>query len=170
MRWIALHLATILSIPALCQASGVPVVPEYISVSERTALKAWLSANPEYRVALDSDCDCPNDIETIRKGSGGVWKANPNYHPYYVTGDFNGDNNNDFAVILIKTNEGGKHYLAIFNGPHNSGDKPVYLRPEEGALFYGAPRPKPFRLILGEFHSEGVSFVPKGATYEYGWE
>lgn len=169
MHWFSLYLVVISLIPAICLGSGVPSIPEYIALSEQTILKVWLSAHPEFRVALDADCDCANNIEKMRRGVGGAWKANPNYHPYYVAGDFNGDNKNDFAVMLINTNEGGKHYLAIFNGPHNSGTKPAYLRPEEGALFYGSPRPEPYRLIIGEFESEGVSFEPKGTSYEYSW-
>ncbi len=160
---LILHLALLLSMTVICQAS-VPEIPEYVTVSDKLTLAAWLVSHPEYRVAADRDCNCEADIQSIRKG-GGAWKPNPSYHPYYVSGDFNGDKKTDFAVILINTKENGKRYLAIFNGPYKAGSNPVYLSPEEGALFYGQPRPKPYRLIVGDFGTEGASLEPKGNGY-----
>lgn len=164
--YFKLLICVALSVPTLCVGALEPSVPGYIASAQQDALKDCLSAHPEFRVATDKDCECADHISSIRKGYGGVWKANPNYHPYFASGDFNGDNENDFAVILIKHGEKRKHYLAIFNGPYTIGTKPAYLSVAEGALFYGAPRPKPYRLIIGNFESEGASLEPKGASYE----
>ncbi len=165
MRLINFLFSVAISVPVLCLAADQGV-PDYIAPAQQAVLKTWISEYPEFRVANDNDCECADDIAEIRKGDGGVWKANPNFHPYYVSGDFNLDKKLDFAVILIKQSEKGKHYLAIFNGPYQKNTQPAYLSPEEGALFYGAPRPKPYRLIVGVFGSEGASVEPKGASYE----
>jgi hypothetical protein len=165
MRSGFMLLTLLLSMSFICQAS-VPDTPEYVTASDQSTLTAWLASHPEYSIASDRNCNCETDIQSIRKGSGGVWKPNPRYHPYYVRGDFNGDKKTDFAVILINTKENGKRYLAIFNGPYKAGSNPVYLSPEEGALFYGPPRPKPYRLIVGDFGTEGASLEPKGNGYE----
>lgn len=166
MRLINFLISVAISVPVLCLAAPDQGVPDYILPAQQAVLKAWISNHPEFRVANDKDCDCADNIAEIRKGDGGVWKAVPNYHPYYVSGDFNGDKKIDFAVILVQPSEKGKHFLAIFNGPYKSGSKPVYLSAEDGALFYGDPRPKPYRLIIGAFASEGASLEPKGASYE----
>jgi hypothetical protein len=138
--------------------------PEYFSSSNRQSIQNWLMEHQEFRIATDQDCNCENQLTSYRKG-GGAWPKNPNYHPYYVVGDFNQDSKDDLAVVFINRNENNKRYLAIFNGPLIKDSKPVYLEPEEFALFYGAPRPKPYVLIISEFNSEGVSLEPKGNGY-----
>jgi hypothetical protein len=35
----------------------------------------------------------------------------------------------------------------------------------KAGLFYGPPRPKPYRLIVGTFESEGLVLQPLGNTY-----
>lgn len=167
MRPFTFLIFVVLSVPALCMAAPDQGVPDYIAPAQQTVLRAWISEHPEFRVANDKDCECSDDIAEIRKGDGGVWKANPNFHPYYVSGDFNQDKQLDFAVILIKQSEKGKHLLAIFNGPFKKHSKPAFLSAEDGALFYGAPRPKPYSLIVGVFGSEGGALKAKGASYEF---
>lgn len=166
MRTISYLIFLTLTFPGLGIAAPVSDIPEYIAPAQQAVLRAWLSTHPEYRVALDKDCNCADDIASMRKGSGGVWKARPHYHPYYAEGDFNGDKKTDFAVVLIKSSDNGKHFLTIFNGPYAIGSQPAYLSAVGGALFFGAPRPKPYRLLVGEFESEGAILEPKGATYE----
>lgn len=138
----------------------------YIPSKQRAVLGQWLKQNPTLRVATDADCQCADDVAEIRKGSGGVWKANPNYHPYYASGDFNSDGEQDFAVVLI--DGAAKLHLVIFNGPIYIGIAPAYQSTKYvGPLFFGAPRPKPYRLVVGDFGSEGGLFKPKGKSYVY---
>lgn len=139
---------------------------DYIPSKQRAVLDQWLKQNPALRVATDADCQCSDEIAEIRKGSGGAWKANPNYHPYYVSGDFNSDGEQDFAVVLIDS--ATKLHLVIFNGPISAGIAPAYQSTKYvGPLFFGAPRPKPYRLVVGDFGSEGGLFKPKGKSYVY---
>lgn len=139
---------------------------DYIPLEQRAVLSQWLKNNPTFRVATDADCQCAESIEELRKGSGGVWKANLNYHPYYASGDFNSDGEKDFAVVLIDNKE--KMRLVIFNGPISPGITPAYQSTKyTGALFFGPPRQKPYRLVVGDFGSEGGILKPKGKSYVY---
>jgi hypothetical protein len=106
----------------------------------------------------------------MRRGYGGAWKANPDFHPYYVVGDFNGDGHTDFAVVVIRGSTNFTREVAVFNGPfsQNAAKSPAYVGGKHsGALFFGPPRPKPWRLIVGPFESEGSLLIPKGSTYVF---
>jgi hypothetical protein len=77
-----------------------------------------------------------------------------------VTGDFNGDGATDFAVVVIKEHAEHEFTLLVFNGPLDQKrplpafvDAHSDLTKTDG-LFYGPPRPKPYRLVLGPFESE----------------
>ena len=152
--------AVLILLSLSCNALASEPLPAYVSAEHRVTLLHWLEARPEFRLALDADCDCKSDIEKIRKGGGGPWKAKPNYHPFYVAGDFNSDGKEDFAVVLLTGNE---RYVAVFNSGET---EPSYLSSKGVApLFFGPPRPKPYRLIMGGFWSEGAIFEPSGHSY-----
>jgi len=151
----------------------VPPVRYTLTQQEQTVLQNWLSQHPEYRVAEDGDCECADDIKQMRAGDGGVWKAVPDYHPYAATGDFNSDGQQDFAVAVIKRSKAKNNFaLLVFNGPFPLGSaSPAFIR--EGldltyrGLFYGPPRPRPYRLVVGRFESDtGSVLVPHGRTYK----
>ncbi|HXU94453.1 MAG TPA: hypothetical protein VFP33_12430 [Gallionella sp.] len=141
MRPFTSLLFAALSVPALCIAAPDQNIPDYVAPAQQAVLKAWLSEHPEFRVANDKDCECSDDIEEMRKGDGGVWKPNPNFHPYYVSGDFNRDKQLDFAVILIKQSEKGKHFLAFFNGPFVKHSKPAFFQQRTALCFMVHPDP-----------------------------
>src|SRR5258706_8909400 len=165
MRRAILAVAIILLVaPAL--ASHV------LEPDHRRVLDAWLKQHPTMRLATDKDCGCEEDIQRLRTQSGGVWKPVPDYHPYVAVGDFNGDRTTDFAVVLVDTAKTTKVFtLVIFNGPFGAEAKsPAFLKANldltEHGLFFGPPRPKPYRLVLGPFESEGSVFEPQNATYK----
>jgi hypothetical protein len=155
------------------EPSPVPPVPSHsLTQEEQAVLQNWLSHHTEYLTAEDGDCECADYIKQIRAGDGGVWKAEPEYHPYVATGDFNSDGQQDFAVAVInRYKREGNFALLVFNGPFQSGTiLPVFVK--EGldltyrGLFYGPPRPKPYRLIVGRFESDsGSVLVPHGRSY-----
>ena len=145
-----------------------------LNSEERQVLKNWLVLHPQYRQATDEDCDCAAEIQQMKAGAGGIWKPVRDYHPYSVTGDFNGDGAEDFAVVLIDRRKKEKNFaLVVFNGPFKSEAlSPAFM--ESGmdlkytGLFYGPPRPKPYRLLLGPFESDsGALLIPHGRSYRW---
>jgi len=143
-----------------------------IEPAHQKIIGAWLTENPGFRIALESDCGCKDDIQRLRRGMGGAWKAVPDYSPYYVVGDFNNDGANDFAIVAIKSKLKGKAFkILLFNGPFAGSTeyKPAFisefLNLHGQGLFFGPPRPKPYRLLVGAFESEGILLVPKGQGY-----
>jgi len=142
-----------------------------LSTNQKGVVSAWLNMNPGFRQATDKDCACDEDLRTMRTtGYGGRWKPIPDYHPYVVSGDFNGDGQIDFAVAVIRTSVTRKFTILVFNGPINSPDDlPSFVDSNSDltgiGFFYGPPRPKPYRLVVGAFESEGYVLLPRGLTY-----
>jgi hypothetical protein len=148
------------------------VVP-WIKPSHQVVIDTWLQEHPGYRIANEKDCNrCEEQLRSIRKDSIGIWKPVPSYQPYYVMGDFNGDGNEDFAVVVISNKKSTKRFvLLVFNAPFDGSatPKPSFVSEPMNlaskGLFFGPPRPKPYRLIIGPFESEGEMLLPKGNAY-----
>lgn len=163
-RVILLVACLLWAAPAWC---GHTLTPQ-----EQKVLKNWLAQHAEYRLATDEDCDCAEDIREMKAGSGGAWKPVPDYHPYVPTGDFSGNGAEDFAVVVIDPSKQEKNFeLVVFNGPFESETaSPAFLKAgldlKNEGLFYGPPRPKPYRLVVGPFESEGSMLVPRGHGYK----
>jgi hypothetical protein len=144
-----------------------------LTTQEQRILAAWLSRNPHFRLAVDADCVCSEDIRQTKAGSGGVWQPIPGYHPYVATGDFNADGVPDFAVAVIdRTKTNHQFAILVFNGPFDSDAvEPAFVASgldlRYMGLFFGPPRPKPYRLIVGRFGTDNTStLVPQGETYK----
>ena len=156
----------VLTVPALASHT--------LSSQEQQVLKGWLARHSLYRQATDADCDCAGDIQQVKAGDGAAWKPVQDYHPYVVTGDFNGDGAEDFAVVLIDRSKQEKNFaLIVFNGPVKSEtSSPAFFQSgmdlKYCGLFYGPPRPKPYRLLLGPFESDsGSLLIPQGRGYRW---
>jgi len=78
------HLLLILTAAGLVRLSWAG---HTLNTSELQVVRSWLSAHPKFRIATHADCRCPDQLKLMRVGSGGVWTAVPDYHPYVVTGD-----------------------------------------------------------------------------------
>ena len=146
----------------------------YIKKEHWKILSIWLQRNVSYKLATDADCNCPEDLKRIRTVSEGVWKAQPKYHPFYMVGDFNGDGADDFAVVVYQKGAKLNVSVVIFEAHRGASASESEHVPkivqvpydlEEVGLFFGEPRPKPHRLGIGPFESEGGIFVPRGNTY-----
>jgi hypothetical protein len=141
-----------------------------LTTQQETVLKAWLAKHPTFRIAIDADCKCDEDIQQMRKGYGEAWSAVPDYHPYVASGDFNGDGIADFAVIVIGSAKSARALKYSYSMGRSTRTKaPAFVQSElEGdALFFGAPRPKPYPLVIGPFESDNAAtLVPQGRTYK----
>lgn len=159
----------------ICLVLSVPVWSGHtLAAQEQKVLESWMAQHTEYRVATDQDCDCADDIKQMKAGWSGKWKPVLDYHPYVATGDFNGDGVEDFAVIVIDQSKQEKNFaIVVFNGPFKAEiASPAFF--ESGldlkyqGMFYGPPRPKPYRLLVGRFESDsGGVLVPHGSSYKW---
>ncbi len=146
-------------------------LPPYIDLAARHAIAGWLTLHPGYRVLDDGDCNCDDDLRDMRTQSDGVWKPIPAYHPYYLVGDLRGDGRGAVAVGLIRQGTEKQFQVLIIDRYRATGSarRHAFLSRQfdlgEG-LFFGPPRPKPYRLVVGAFASEGWVFVPaRGGGY-----
>lgn len=121
------------------------------------------------------DCDCADGIRQMRAGSGRVWKSVVDYHPYIATDDFNGDGVEDFAVVVVERSKQENNFaLLVFNGPFEApAASPAFMKSglelKYQGLSYGPPRPKPYRLLLGQFNSDtGLLLISHGRGYKLG--
>jgi hypothetical protein len=152
-------------------------ISSFVNQQHAEVLKRWFAQNPGYRLATDQDCHCDSDLVEIRTVSSGAWKADPTYHPYYTTGDFNWDGKEDFAVGVVAAKIPDKFRVVIFHGsfgPKHSARAAFVselLLLGQG-MFYGPPRPMPYMLVVGAFESEGALLkpTPKGYVWDEGGE
>jgi hypothetical protein len=159
-----------------CLVVGLPAwCGHTLTAQEQKALEGWLARHAEFRVATDEDCDCADDIKQMKVGAGGAWKPVPDYHPYVATGDFNGDGAEDFAVVVVERSKQENDFaLVVFNGPFKlETASPAFMQSgldlKYQGLFYGPPRPKPYRLLVGRFESDsGSLLIPRGHGYRLG--
>ncbi len=89
-----------------------------------------------------------------------------------MAGDFNGDGELDFVVAMVETKAARKFTMLVFNGPLRPNEAPSFINTDLSmsgiGFFFGPPRPKPYRLVVGAFESEGYILIPKGQTYQFG--
>ena len=150
---------------------SVDAVPSYVALRFKESILRWLSHHSDYRLAKDSDCSCDDDLAQARAGWPPEWPPAPDYHPYYIVGDFRGDGAEDVAVGVISQQHPNKFRVLIIHGRPPSGTARKAFLSEEldfrQGLFYGAPRPKPWRLGVGPFESDGVTFEPTRDGYRF---
>jgi hypothetical protein len=138
-----------------------------LDATQQSVLAAWLKRSPEFHLVSKEDCDCDADIKQMREV--GPWGVRiPDFEPYILVGDFRGNGQSDFAVVVMG-NDVSDQWVVIFDGPFERGTsfEPAYFGRHAGpikhlALFqtkqYGWP-------ILGPFDSEGCLYKPHGRTY-----
>ena len=108
----------------------------------------------------------------MRAGYGGSVDRVPDYDPYTVSGDLNGDGVADIAVVVMDTRKQSDAFaLVVFNGPFGTPPQAAFIKTgldlKQQGSFYGPPLTKPYRLLLGRFQSDYiVMLAPSGKTYK----
>jgi hypothetical protein len=167
---------------AFQQDSGAK--PLQLSIQHEQVLQGWLATHPDLRPARLEDCEdrridsagkehvesCQRLVAELR-----AWTKDPATNPFYANGDFNGDGQEDFAVVLTDARQSKSSAksatVVVFNGPFQKtrAVEPAFSlagRPVSGTfLGYGPPRPKPWRLIIGSPESEGRTLVWRNGRY-----
>lgn len=157
-------LFAVLSTAPIAQGAAVSLKP-----SEQASVKLWLDSHKDYRLATDDDCECASDITDFRTKSEGVWKAKPDFRPYFVEGDFRHNGYADFVVVAVKSNKTKptEGLLLIFDGPFGtSGNSPAYVGKVAPLLGAGLTVPPNSSWpVYGTYFSEGCYYKPKSRTY-----
>jgi hypothetical protein len=163
---------------AACLAGVQPVwCGHTLNPQQQKVLQQWLGQHRAYRLATDADCQCSRAIEDMKADSPTERQELADFHPYLVTGDFNHDGAEDFAVAVIDgSKETDNFVVLVFNGPFTQKPQSSSVRPfvasglnlKGEALFYGPPASKPYRLLIGPFESDYVThIVPEGNSYRF---
>lgn len=135
---------------------------EAIQPKHSLEINRWLSANPEYVRATTKDCNCQEDIASMRRGEGHAWRAQPTYEPYYAVGDFDGNGAEDFAIVVKSIRERVDVRVIVFLGRKGKkGFDATNLKVEasslEGfAIFTRRRSGQRTILLVGPFASEGT--------------
>ncbi|HET9644258.1 MAG TPA: hypothetical protein VFP68_13085 [Burkholderiaceae bacterium] len=144
-------------------------LPKYVAAPYSKELTRWLKAHPQYRLANSVDCECTEEIATVRKGQGGVWKPMPGYEPYFAAADFDGDGVKDFAVVVRPDTGTLPTKIVVFLLDRHGRAKEVVdsnvreSRIDHFALFVAPGEGKRKRLLWGAFASEGEEVQLRGA-------
>ncbi len=142
---------------------------EHISLQHRKILEYWLASKPGWRPAVKNDAYAGQTKE-VREFLDGEFQSNTN-HPFYVVADFNNDEKQDFAVMLIKkVGKKNKFAVAIFNSTDNKQKLvPAFYteRVSNGDfLFWMTGDQFGNRIVVGPPGSDsGYIIKPHGRTY-----
>jgi hypothetical protein len=155
-----------------------------LSAQHARFLQEWLVKHAELRPANLEDCEnrtvdsagnervesCRRLIQELRE-----WTKDSAANPFFAHRDFNGDSEEDFAVVLterrVMAARAKRAIVVVFNGPFRGGTaaEPAFSvtrrSVSETFLGYGPPRPKPWRLIIGLPESEGMALVWRNGRY-----
>ncbi|MBS0471542.1 MAG: hypothetical protein JSR60_10755 [Proteobacteria bacterium] len=137
------------------------MAPAQLSADQNRQLVRFLEKHPDLRLATPAQCQCDDDIRTMRtQGSFGT--PLPDYDPHLAVGDFNGDGRSDFAILLDDRSRGLT--FVIFNGGR---DGPAYVSHDDFdmANIGVFPPGRDTGLLVGPFESEGCLYELKDDGY-----
>lgn len=147
----------------IARATSPQIDSPDLRAPHRTVLERWLKNKPMLRLATEKDCRNVDGLVASREEYG------RDYQPYYATGDFNHDGQQDFAVALINGQKSSRRFvIAIFNGPFSQQRTSLPALFAEGIDLSdgGLVVQSGSRLVAGVFQSDDcVILRPRGRTY-----
>lgn len=130
-----------------------------------TVVKDWLKDKPDWRVLGEADYG-PKRLKLLREID-----TDPRAHPFYITGDFNRDGMDEFAVMLVSRKNKGVRAVAVFDSPPVTREKhikPTFFLEDinDGGgdlILHGSEA----GIYVGEAGSDsGFLLEPMGKTYK----
>lgn len=94
--------------------------PSYFNAAHRVVLENWLKQKPHLRPATAEDLDS-EFLQRLKEMSSDSAAS-----PFYCVGDFNHDEQKDFAVGMVNKNRPGTLALAVFNAPFGKKNEPAF--------------------------------------------
>ncbi|HKS29253.1 MAG TPA: hypothetical protein VJS44_15600 [Pyrinomonadaceae bacterium] len=160
---VACLLSLMLLSPAV-RAQEEAAFPSYIEAEHRTVLESWLKQKPNLRPATTEDLDA-DFLKRLNEMSPESAAS-----PFYVAGDFNHDEQKDFAIGLINKSSPGKLVIAVFNGPFGKRREPAFIDESSFEMtdifFIVADRKNREELQIGIGNdTRTVLLKPKGKSY-----
>lgn len=134
------------------------------NLKHREAMKTFLASNPSYMPLVGFD-------EGTLKAMREEWGFGRTFTPYYATGDFNGDGQGDFAVILAFQITGSapvlEPHVLVFNGSKYGKFTLAHTEREDPStgLFIHSTKTTGLYVGIAETDSAGC-FKPKGKGYQ----
>jgi hypothetical protein len=171
LAWLALMMSA-----EEATASDVLVATHTLNTEQQKTLNAWLKKHTNLQIKTIEECGCDREIEALRKGSA-TDTPEPDYNPYLVVGDFRGNGQVDFAIVLNDLSRRENNYLdyevlVVFNGPFHGKDKsPAFIQNNmemaDYALFF-SPQAKRFGIGIAQFNADiAIHLIPTHNTYKF---
>lgn len=172
ITWIALVWLALMISAEVATASDALVATHTLNAEQQKTLNAWLKKHPDLQIKPIEECGCDSDIEVLRKGSPGYGTPEPDYNPYLVVGDFRGNGQVDFAIMLNDLSKNkNSEVLVVFNGPfHGKGNSPAFIQNNmdlaDYALFFN-PQARHFGIGIAQFNADiAIHVIPTRNTYK----
>lgn len=169
--WITLVWLGMLIGAEVAIASDFLVATHTLNTEQQKTLNAWLKKHPNLQMKPIEECGCDNEIEALRKGSAGFGTPEPDYNPYLVVGDFRGNGQSDFAIVLQDLSN-NNDVLVVFDGPFGGKyNSPAFIKNDmdiaDYALFF-SPQAKSYGIGIAQFNADiAIHLIPSHKTYKF---
>lgn len=130
----------------------------HLNSAHAKALQIWLKANPKYRAAQTSDCKNKFGLKSMLADEA-------NFHPYYAVYDFDKDETEDFAVVVIdaKRKPDFQYTLLVFKGDGQGNFKTAKtidsMDLRQGGIWKGETEEMVADLYVGEFQTDSCFYL-----------
>jgi len=142
----------------VCAAAQSKTSTAHLNSKHAKALQIWLKANPKYRAAQVSDCKNNFGLKSMRGDDA-------KFHPYYAVYDFDKDQTQDFAVVVIdaKRKPDFQYTLLVFKGDKQGNYKAAKtidsMDLRQGGIWVNDMEEGVADLYVGEFQTDNCYYL-----------
>ncbi|MDQ3063972.1 MAG: hypothetical protein M3R14_14095 [Acidobacteriota bacterium] len=142
----------------VCASAQSKSSTAHLNSTHAKALQTWLKANPKYRAAQVADCKNKFGLKSMRGDDA-------KFHPYYAVYDYDKDETEDFAVVVIEANRKPdfQYTLLIFKGDKQGNYKMAKtidsMDLRQGGIWLNVMEEGITDLYIGEFQTDNCSYL-----------